>query len=57
MKNNTEQYYEYVYELMIYHTYPGSIPLDSLNEVLEYFEEKEDYEKCNTLRIIIESRK
>ena len=56
MKNNTEQYYEYVYELMVSHTYPVSIPLDSLNEVLEYFVEKEDYEKCNTLRLIIESR-
>tara|TARA_R110000824_G_scaffold33981_1_gene108468 strand:+ start:504 stop:677 length:174 start_codon:yes stop_codon:yes gene_type:complete len=56
MKNNREQYYEYVYELMTSHTYPGSIPLDSLNDVLEYFEEKEDYEKCNVLRIIIESR-
>jgi len=56
MKNDTEQYYEYVYELIASHTYPRSIPLDSLNDVLDYFEEREDYEKCKTLRIIIESR-
>ena len=49
--------YTYVYELMVEHAHSNKIPLDSLVEVLTYFEGIEDYEKCEILNKIIESHK
>ena len=57
MNNSSHDYYTYVYELMLEHVYPTEIPLDSLLEVMSYFESIEDYEKCEILKSIIETHK
>ncbi len=57
MSGQTNDYFEYVYSLITEHTYPTAIPLESLVDVLEYFESVEDYEKCKVLKEIIETKK
>ena len=44
MNDQTNDYFEYVYTLITEHTYPTAIPMESLVDVLEYFESVEDYE-------------
>tara|TARA_Y100001937_G_scaffold109416_1_gene154032 strand:+ start:349 stop:525 length:177 start_codon:yes stop_codon:yes gene_type:complete len=56
MSRVTNDYYEYVYRLILEHTYPAAIPLESLEEVLDYFESVEEYEKCKVLKTIIETK-
>ena len=55
--SESNDYYTYVYELILEHDSPAKIPTDSLMEVLVYFESIEDYEKCKNLQSIIETRK
>jgi len=55
--SESNDYYTYVYELILEHDSPAKIPTDSLMEVLTYFESIEDYEKCKNLQSIIETRK
>ena len=57
MSNSSHDYYTYVYELMLEHVYPTDIPVESLLDVLAYFESVEDYEKCEILKRIIETHK
>ena len=52
----TNDYFEYVYSLILEHSYPASIPLESLEDVLGYFESVEEYEKCKVLKEIIETK-
>ena len=45
-----EVYYDYVYDLIIRQNDKEKIPTSTFDDVINFFEHKEDYEKCFILK-------
>ena len=49
-------YYNYVYEILLKQTHKDKIPTATFEEMIEYFEKVEDYEKCKVLYEFVKDR-
>ena len=49
-------YYDYIYDLIVKQRDKEKIPTSTLNDVIIFFEHKEDYEKCKVLYEFIKDR-
>ena len=54
---NYEVYYDYVYDLIIRQNDKEKIPTSTFDDVINFFEHKEDYEKCKVLYEFVKHRK
>ena len=52
-----EVYYDYVYDLILIQNDKEKIPSSTFYDIITYFENKEDYEKCKVLYEFIKDRK
>ena len=52
-----EVYYDYVYDLILIQNDKEKIPSSTFYDVITYFENKEDYEKCKVLYEFVKDRK
>ena len=55
-KSKDDYYYNYVYEILLKQTHKDKIPTSTFEEMIEYFEKVEDYEKCKVLYEFIKDR-
>ena len=52
-----EVYYDYIYDLIIRQSDKEKIPISTFDDVIGFFEKKEDYEKCKVLYEFVKDRK
>ena len=52
-----EVYYDYIYDLIIRQSDKEKIPISTFDDVIGFFEKKEDYEKCKVLYEFVKHRK
>ena len=52
-----EVYYDYVYDLIIQQRDKEQIPISTFDDIIGFFENKEEYEKCRVLYELVKDRK